>query len=137
MKIYVIDASILLCGLLNEKENIADKLQNLFKQVEKKHLQIYSSFLLPLEVANGLRYSITDKNLSQKTFTKFGALPIFYFSFKPEHVQKALDLSYDLKTSVYDTSYHVLAKLLQGTFLTCDKQYYLKAKDFGSTELLS
>ena len=137
MKTYVLDASVLLTGLLNERENVANKLQGLLRHVEKKQVQIYSSSLLPLEVANGLRYTIRDNNLGQETFEKFGELPINYFYFKTEHIQKALDLSYELKTSVYDTSYHVLAKLISGTLLTCDREYYLKAKDFGSIELLS
>lgn len=134
MKIYVVDASVLLTSLLEEKENAAKELQNLLERVEKKSVQVYSSCLLPLEIANGLRYTLKDKNLCQETFDKFSSLPISYFSFKIEHIQKALVLSYELKTSVYDTSYHVLAKLLSGTFLTADKEYYTKAKNLGSIE---
>ena len=36
----------------------------------------------------------------------------------------------------YDASYHALALLLKGTFLTADKKYYEKAKGFGNIKLL-
>lgn len=38
--------------------------------------------------------------------------------------------------SFYDASYHALALLKNATFVTNDKKYYEKARDFGSIQLL-
>jgi len=41
-------------------------------------------------------------------------------------------MAYFLKASFYDTSYHFLAKLLKGDFITCDTEYFKKAKKLGN-----
>lgn len=135
MKIYVVDASILLTALLEKSETVSRKVKEIFKAVRAKKTKIYSSNLLPLEMANGLRFTIKDRKLAGETFRKFSALPIIFFNLKIEHLGKVLELAYRQGTSVYDTSYHFLAKMLMGTFLTCDRKYYEKAKGLKSIEL--
>jgi len=67
---------------------------------------------------------------------KFLKLPIEFFGFSEVHYIKILNLSYQFGTSFYDTSYHFLAKLLKGVFLTADKDYFKKARGFGCIKLL-
>lgn len=136
MKIYVVDASVLLTSLLEESEAVSRKLKEIFREVQAKKAKIYSSNLLPLEMANGLRFAIKDKKPAEEVFGKFSNLPIIFFNLKIEHTNRALELAYSLKTSVYDTSYHLLAKMLRGTFLTCDGEYFEKAKGIKSIELV-
>jgi len=132
MKIYVLDASVVLTFLLGENEMTKGKVTTLLRRVSKKKIKLYSSFLLPLEVGNGLRYTLKDQELADEVLKIFLALPIEYFAFRQTHCQKILQLSYTLRTSFYDTSYHFLAKLLKGTFVTCDAEYFKKAERLGN-----
>jgi len=54
-----------------------------------------------------------------------------FFSSQISSFFKNLPNAYFLKASFYDTSYHVLAKLLKGDFITCDIEYFKKAKELG------
>lgn len=134
MKIYILDASVVLNFLLREDSLTEKKFINLLQKAKSKKIKLYSSYLLPLEVGNGLRYTLTDEELAQEALEKFLNLPIEFFVFKPLHYGKIIELSYQLKTSFYDTSYHFLAKLLKGTFLTADNQYFKKAQRLGNIE---
>jgi predicted nucleic acid-binding protein len=92
---------------------------------------------LTIEVANGLRFGISDPTGAQPILAKFFEIPIHYFFLTPEQTSEIVSLSYGLSTTVYDTSYHFLARLLGATFITCDRAYYQKAKALGNIELWS
>lgn len=135
MKKYIIDASVILNFLLGQSASIEKKFLETFERVKNKKAKLYSTHLLPLEIGNGLRYSLRDETLADEALRKFFALPIEYFELKTIHFSKILPLSYQFKTSFYDTSYHFLAKLLSGVFITCDASYYRKARKLGNIEL--
>lgn len=137
MKKYIIDASVLLTAILGKNKKIAEKVKSLFSHATNKKAELYSSSLLALEFANGVRFSLKDRNDAVSAYDKFVKLPIKLFSFNQGQIKEVLKLSYQLKTTVYDTSYHYLAKLLGGTFITCDKQYYQKAKKLEDVILLT
>lgn len=136
MKIIVLDASVILNFLLEEKTPLKKKFSEILKQTEAGKAKLYSPYLLSLEVGNGLRFSFSDEALAGKVLQKFLALPIDFFVFSKAHYLKILQLSYLLDSSFYDTSYHFLAKLLKGVFLTCDEKYYKKAEKLGNIKLL-
>lgn len=136
MKLYVLDASVVLTYLLGRSSTVKNKLSKVLHQVKNGKVKLHSTYLLPLEIGNGLRYSLTEKSLANEVLQKFLNLPIEFFVFSPAHLTKILQLSYLFETSVYDTSYHFLAKLLKGVFLTCDAEYFKKAKKFGNIKLL-
>jgi len=136
MKKYILDASVILTFLLGNNLKLNKSFITLLKENQKGNNQLYSIALLPLEVGNGLRYSLDEENLAKEALVKFLKLPVKLFSLTEAHYQKILLLSYQLKTSFYDTSYHWTAKLLKGIFLTCDKDYFKKAKQLGSIKLL-
>ena len=136
MKTYVLDASVIISFLLEKNPRLEKKVIKILKEVKRGKARLYSSPLLPLEVGNGLRYSLADEQLAAEALEKFLDLPINFFSFTSPHYSKILKLSYLLKTSFYDTSYHFLAQLLKGVFLTCDQEYFKKAKSLGKIELL-
>lgn len=135
MKKYVLDASVILKFLLAEDKQIEKKLARILEQAKAKKIILYSSVLLPLEVGNGLRYTLQDIALAAETYDKFLKLPINYWVFTSVQQAKILALSYTYKVSVYDASYHFLAKILQGVFLTADRKYYQQAKDWGDIQL--
>ncbi len=135
MKIFVIDASIVLNSLLDKNKKASEKFRTILEDNLLK-TKIYSPGFLTLEVSNGLRFSTKDKKESISILEKYLNLPINFFSFTSAHILEILRLSYQTQTTVYDSSYHFLALILNGKFLTCDKDYYEKAKELGGVELV-
>ena len=99
-------------------------------------VELLSQKLLTLEVANGFRFGTSEVSEALKYFNVFLKLPIKYFSPTETQQRKVIEVSYDLGTTVYDTSYHILAKAHNAIFLTCDEDYYKKAKDLGDINFL-
>lgn len=136
MKKVIIDTSFVLRALLDTKSNIAEIFRNIFKEQKVQKVKIYSTSFLSYEVANGLRFSLKDQKLAEEIFSKFNQLEIKYFNLNSRQIQTILSKSYNFGTTVYDTSYHILAKLLEGDFYTCDKEYFLKAEKEGNIFLV-
>jgi len=137
MKKYVLDASVILNFLLGEKVTVSKKVVVLLRKAKLKKIKLCSSYLLPLEVGNGLRYSLIDEKLANEVLEKFLNLPIEFYNFSAIHHARILRLSYGSKTSFYDASYHFLAMFLKGTFFTADAKYFRKAEQLGNIELVS
>jgi len=133
---YILDASVVVRYLLSSSEEAAKRLPLLLRGVKDSKFKLYSSFLLSLEVCNSLRFSLADKQKLETVLSKLFKLPIKYLKLTNAQLAEATSLSYDLGTTVYDTSYHVLAKAHNAIFLTCDEDYYKKAKSLGDIELL-
>ncbi len=136
MKNIIIDASFVLGALLSSEGKAADVFRKIFNEQESKKTKIYSTSFLPLETANGLRFSLKDQNLTEEIFSKFALLKIEYFTLNNQQVQNVLSMSYNFSTTVYDTTYHFLAKLLRGEFYTCDGEYFQKAEKEGNIVLV-
>jgi len=137
MKKYVLDASVILNFLLGEKVTIGREVAVLLRKAKSKKVKLCSSYLLPLEVGNGLRYSLADGKLADEALEKFLNLPIEFYNFSAIHHARILRLSYESKTSFYDASYHFLAMFLKGTFFTTDAKYFRKTKELGNIKLVS
>lgn len=131
MKTYIIDASVILTALIGKKDTAITALKQFVATTEEKRSEIYSTSFMLLEVANGARYNFRDTASAFLVYENLLTLPITYFSFNNDQIKSILDLSYQLNTTVYDTSYHYLAQLLSGIFVTCDNAYYQKAKHLG------
>ena len=136
MNTYLLDASVVVRYLLSSSEEVAKRLPLLLRGVKDSKFKLYSSFLLSLEVCNSLRFSLADKQKLETVLSKLFKLPIKYLKLTNAQLAEAASLSYDLGTTVYDTSYHILAKAHNAIFLTCDEDYYKKAKDLGDIELI-
>lgn len=133
---YIIDASVILKVILKEDISISNKYNKFVEMVKNKKAEFYSVKFLKTEVANGIRFGEKDKDLGLKIYDIFLGLPIKYITLSKQQYKNCLKLSYELSTTVYDTSYHILAKIYNGIFLTCDKEYYKKAKSLGDIEVL-
>lgn len=136
MNFYVLDASVVLTFLSEGQSLVIRKFEKVLEEAKDGRAKLCSTHLLPLEIGNGLRFSLTDEDLAGETFKKLFNLPIDLIAFSSPQLAKILELSYRFKTSFYDTAYHFLAKLQKGTFITCDAKYFMKAKEFGNIELL-
>lgn len=136
MKMYLIDASIVLKSILKEDNSVAKKIGVILEGAMEGSIEVISSKFLILEVANGIRFGEKDAISAKKYLEAFLKLPIKYLSCSREQYKKALEVSYNLGTTVYDTSYHILAKSRNAIFLTCDEDYFSKAKGLGGIELV-
>lgn len=131
-KLMIIDASVLLTSLLGTKESVVKNLDRLLRD------GTHQVMILPLtvtEFANGLRFSVRDGAAAEEALDAFGKLDLPVADFSLTDAKATLALSYDLNTTVYDTSYHHAALLRDGTFITCDRNYYKKASGLGHIEL--
>ncbi|MBI5356639.1 type II toxin-antitoxin system VapC family toxin [Candidatus Collierbacteria bacterium] len=126
MKTYIIDASVLISSLMGERPEIRKRFEKLFAD---KKARIMSIPLVKLEFANGLRFLGCIQEQATLAFEKMSGLPIAIFDIKSSHVLEAMKQAFATKTTVYDCAYHYAAILLDGIFITCDKEYYKKAKD--------
>ncbi|MBI2616610.1 type II toxin-antitoxin system VapC family toxin [Candidatus Gottesmanbacteria bacterium] len=137
MKIFIVDASILLRTLSNKGGTADIFLRKLLADQKSNSTHLYSTSFLMIEVANGLRFSLGDEKFARDSLRRLSILPIRYIEITSSYLEEALRWSYTYKTTVYDSIYHVVAKMLDGTFLTCDDEYYQKAKSVGNIKLLS
>lgn len=136
MKTVVVDASIILRFLLENHPQILETVSTLLRGAKNGNVVLLSTSLLALEVANGLRFTLKDQPLADEMFGKFQKLPIEIISLTPIQIRKSLSLSYTYSTTVYDTSYHVLALARNCTYVTADRQYYDRAKSLRKIECI-
>ncbi|PIQ69970.1 hypothetical protein COS55_02950 [Candidatus Shapirobacteria bacterium CG03_land_8_20_14_0_80_40_19] len=136
MKNYIVDASFVVKALLSEKSSVVEQFEKILKEQENKKAKVCSYSLLPIEVANALRFSLKDKEAVEEAFEKFSLLDIECLTLNISQIKSALQWSHELGTTVYDTAYHSLAKLLDGDFYTCDREYFQKAGKEGNIVLI-
>jgi predicted nucleic acid-binding protein len=137
MKSVVIDASVVIGYLINSNKEAAVQFPKLLSEAYGKRIKILSLNFLPLEVANGLRYSKTDREITEGALTRFTKLPLKLIALSNQLLFKAVSYAYVNKTTVYDTAYHLLAISRNSILLTCDRQYYSAAGKLGNIQLLS
>lgn len=136
MKNYIVDASFVMKALLSEKPSILEQFERILREQEKNKAKVYSYSLLPIEVANALRFTFKDEKKTEEIFEKFSLLEVECLTLNFFQIKSALQWSYKMGTTVYDTAYHFLAKLLEGEFYTCDREYFQKAEKEGSLVLV-
>ena len=137
MKSVVIDASVVIGYLINSNKEAVVRFPKLLSEAYVKRIKILSLNFLPLEVANGLRYSKTDREITEGALIRFTKLPLKLITLSNQLLLKTVSYAYINKTTVYDTAYHLLAISRNLTLLTCDKQYCSLAGKLGHIELLS
>jgi len=128
MKTIVVDASLLLKFLLDDTPKVIEYVSKLLRDAQKQKISLISTPLLSLEIGNGLRYSLKDRQLADDVFEKFLKLPIDIIPLSPAQVQKSLRMAYECNASVYNASYHILAISRNSEFATSDKKYFDSAK---------
>lgn len=133
---YILDASTVLNFLMKPEYPATKEFAKIIRDAEDNKVELFSTNLLPLEVGNGLRYAFENENLAKEPLEAFLNLRISYISLNNTQYSETLRLSYQLKSTFYDTSYHILALFLKGVFLTSDEKYFNKAKELGSIKLL-
>lgn len=136
MKSYIFDASVVLSFLLNENTSLRRKVEKIVEEVDQNKAAIYTSHLINLEVANGLRFRVPNKFDAVAGYEKFLDLGLTIYSPDSKGVEQIILMAFEIDATVYDCSYHFVANELGGTFLTCDKEYFKKAEKLGGIEFV-
>lgn len=135
MNIYVFDASLVVAVILKENSQAVGFVKKIERAVKNGKAKIVVPSLLLLELSNALRFKIVEKDRAERAFLSFFKIPVSLESFTVEQVKEIQGKAYEMETTVYDTSCHYLAKMLDGTFITCDQTYFQKAKSWGNIKL--
>ena len=128
----IIDASVLLTAIIGNNKNAEEQLKTIL------HNKTRSPSVLPFtatEFTNGVRFSTRDKALAKQALNRFITIGLPILLIAPSDLHAIIDLSYRLGTTVYDTAYHYMAIMHDGTFITCDRNYQKKASTLGHIEL--
>lgn len=136
MNILILDASVLGALLFNESPVLYRRITSILKLVSSGKAKIVAPGLLPLEISNVIKNRV-KKAEAIDLFNDFSNLPIEFLSLSLSEIKDILGLACDYNVTTYDASYHFLAKKLGGTFVTCDRKYFEKAKKLGSIELIT
>jgi predicted nucleic acid-binding protein len=135
-KKIVIDTSALIKPYLAEENSLF--IRDLTQLHLQKQLSIFSTPLITFELLNVLSIELRDPEKVKTLFNKYLELkiPLIY----PDYTTASHAIPYSCsnkKISFYDSSYHALAKQLDGILITADKKYYEKMKDEGNIFLLN
>jgi predicted nucleic acid-binding protein len=133
----MLDASVMVRALLKEDQTAEVFIRRLFEQQEQGAVKLLSQPLLDLEVANALCYSAANLEDVSLIMEDYWALDLKQLTPTRKQVEQIVDLAIELKTTVYDTCYHVLALERGAVFVTADREYYKKAQELGSVELVA
>lgn len=136
MNTYVLDASLAIAVMLKENFKATAFVKKIQKEINQGKSKIIAPQFLLLEVANALRFRIPKKEESQKVLKDFSKIPISFQEFNASQIAEIQNFAYEFNTTVYDTTYHYLAKILDGTFVTCDRAYFQKSKSWGNIKIL-
>lgn len=130
--IIISDASVLLTALFGTNDRIATRLDGL---LHDKTREVRMLPFTAVEFANGVRFTTRDRDIAKHAINKFTVLDLPVVTIAPTEIIVITELSYRLDTTVYDTSYHYVALMHEGMFITCDKGYHKKASQLGHIEL--
>jgi len=142
-KKFIVDTSVTVKLFLEEEE--ADLADKVFKQAKEGEILLFAPTLTSYEVLNTLvkenipNDEIQEHLLMLKDYTEAKIINLVDYS--ESLALKTLEIAtMDTKgkghISSYDATFHALAILQQGVFLTADKKHYEKTKDIIGFVLL-
>lgn len=122
--LIVIDASAFLTALFGNKTRVSQRLSTLLRD-DAQNINILTFTII--EFANGVRFSTRNTEEADRIIGQVYALQLPVLAILPADMTAITRLSYRLSTTIYDTAYHYMALIRDGTFITCDKSYFKKA----------
>lgn len=135
-KSILVDASVAVHFIIGKNESIVLEVKKLFDLANNHKLKILAPSFLQIEVANALRFSLTDEMKQFENLEEFFQLGITFIEPTKVNIFDALNRSQIVNDTVYDALYHVLAQAHEATFITCDRKYFERAKMYGDIELI-
>lgn len=131
----VLDASVIVKWFTKEqKREEAIKIRDKFIAGE---IEIFVPDLVLYEISNALRYNPNfnneDINLAIDSLLN---MELNIIVPTEEIIKKSVEISYLTKSSVYDSTYFALAKLMNFYFITADMKLFERTKNLGNVFLL-
>lgn len=134
-KRIIIDSSVVLKVIFEEDDS--DLVREIIALHISKQLTLLAPPLLFFEFLNALSKNIRDERRVINSLKKFFKLGIAIVDAKYGYLEKGISAACNnLQISYYDSSYHALAKDMNGIFLTADEKYYNLMKKDGHIALL-
>lgn len=128
MNNFVLDASAIVTYSLAANKKTESILRPLIKKARDNLIRLFTSPVFYSESANAIRFEINDFEEAKKILRQILRIPVNLVSITPIQYQAVLKISYENKTTVYDSLYHFIALGRNATLLTCDKKYFQAAK---------
>lgn len=132
----VIDTSVVLKIFFTEEgSEMVKKIVKLHKSMQ---LTLLATPLIFFEFLNVISKRLKNKEAAETTLKKFLKIKIAVIDAKYGYLEKGIQIACEnSQVAYYDSSYHALAKDLDGIFLTADQKYYQAAKGEGNIVLLT
>lgn len=135
-KRIIIDNSVLLKTVFEEDDS--DFVRQLIDLHMSKQLTLLAPPVLYFEFLNALSKNLKDTEQVKTTLKKYFRFGIAIIDATYGYLEEGIRAACENKdVSYYDSSYHALAKDMDGIFLTADKKYYDVMKDQGNIQLLA
>ena len=130
----VIDASVILKIVLVENEEDQQIALAILKLFQDGKVDIVLPNFWFFEVGN----TLIRKNVAfAKLYLYLLEIGFRQYNFNPSELIEIGTFAKNFNISFYDASYHILAKLLNYTFVTADEKYFGKTKKAGNIILLN
>lgn len=131
----VIDTSVLIKAFVDEENS--EFVRSLIRLHESKQLTLISTPLLLFEFLNVLANVFREQTKVELALREFFRIEIGLISPRYGYLEKGIGPAcVSSQISFYDSSYHALAKDMDGIFLTADKKYYEIMKEDGHIAFL-
>lgn len=131
----IIDTSVVIKSLVDEENS--EFVRDLIHLHESKELTLLSTPLLLFEFLNALTRVFKDETKVELALKEFFKIGISLISPRYGYLEKGIGPACkNSQISFYDSSYHSLAKEMNGIFLTADRKYFEKMKRDGHIALL-
>jgi len=131
MSNFVVDASVALKWLI--REDYSDRAKLLLIRHGSGLIRLFAPTLLKLEVANGLRKYFIRKYINEeqlyKLYKLFYEIDITYIDHDLDFIMEAIKYAIANSIAFYDALYIVLARRINGLFITADDKLLRKIGD--------
>ncbi len=130
-KVFIIDASVGLKWFI--PEDYSELAIEILKSLEDPHVKLYAPELFRIEFVNAIRKylvrKIINKELAKEILAEIEKVPIIYESITWDRLRNSLEYALERKITVYDALYIILAREVNGKFITADKKLYTAVAD--------
>lgn len=135
MNVAVVDASVILKWVLEQDEEELEQARAVQRAAVQGELRLLVPTLWRFEVGNTLVRKVPDQAETWLRLCEGSGLE--EAAVTDEVQARTVELCRGYGVTFYDASYHALALVNNGTFVTADERYVAKAKASGSVMHLS
>ncbi len=134
-EVLISDASVIIKWFTDEEGRKEALI--LRERFRKGEIEIVVPDLALYEISNALRYNsnFSEEDVGKAVSSLFD-IRLSVVSLSSHVLKESIKIAFDKNTSVYDAFYLALANELKVNFITSDRKFYDKVKDFKFIKLL-